>query len=142
MKAIVLHEYGPASNGLDPGKWRSPRVAQRDALSTEMTSRAGLLFLLSADQQSARPLTCERRGAAKDARKPLRLECATRCATRGIFDLVLHKGIERRVVACQGGMVTRATGGLEEIDQVPVGIEDTDCRDAALGKPFLSTRLP
>jgi len=59
-----------------------------------------------------------------------------------VLDLVLHKGLEHRVVARPGGMTTRATGGLEEIDQVPVGIKDADRRDVAFGKLLLPPRLP
>jgi hypothetical protein len=33
-------------------------------------------------------------------------------------------------------MAVRATGGLEEIDQVPVGIKDADRRDVAFGSCF------
>jgi hypothetical protein len=39
-------------------------------------------------------------------------------------------------------MAAGATSGLEEVDQVPVGIKYADRRDAALGKPFLPPRLP
>ncbi len=59
-----------------------------------------------------------------------------------ILYLVLHKGIEHGVVARPVGMAACATGGLEGIDQVPIGIEHTDLRDAAFGKPFLPPRLP
>jgi hypothetical protein len=60
-----------------------PRVAQRDALSTEMTSIAGSLCLLVADEESEEPLACEKRGAVKGARQPLRLKYASRYASRG-----------------------------------------------------------
>jgi hypothetical protein len=39
-------------------------------------------------------------------------------------------------------MAVCAPGGLEEIDQVPIGIKDADLRDAPFGKSFLPPCLP